>query len=127
MKVNASRWESAGRDNHRALEGWFTYIQRPTIAERTSRASLEAMLVLKCLYKAAFFSMKSVFSSGTSSRACIESDVQTGIQAPQSMQPSGSTYISVAASKPGSSCLGWMQSVGQTSTQRESLMQLSVI
>jgi hypothetical protein len=36
MKVNASsRRESAGRDNHRALEGWFTYIQRPTIAERT--------------------------------------------------------------------------------------------
>lgn len=58
------------------------------------------------LKNAAFFSMRSFLSSGKSSRAWIESEVQAGTQAPQSMQPSGSTYICVVAAKSGSSCFG---------------------
>ena len=45
------------------------------------------------LVKVASFSVNSFLSSGRSSRARIESDPQAGMQAPQSMQPAGSTYI----------------------------------
>src|SRR6516225_554063 len=71
--------------------------------------------------------MKSCLSAGTSSLGKIEFVGQTGTQAPQSMQPLGSTYNWVAASNGSSSFLGWMQSVGQASTQSSSLVQVSVI
>src|ERR1700687_3184703 len=71
--------------------------------------------------------MNSCLSAGTSSTMKIELVGHTGTQAPQSMQPSGSTYNWVAASKGSSSFLGWMQSVGQASTQSSSLVQVSVM
>src|SRR5271169_6323174 len=71
--------------------------------------------------------MYSALSAGTSSLGKIELVGQTGTQAPQSMQPLGSTYSCVAASNCSSSFLGWMQSVGQASTQSSSLVQVSVI
>src|SRR5215469_5438704 len=71
--------------------------------------------------------MNSTLSAGTSSLGKIELVGQTGTQAPQSMQPLGSTYSWVAASNASSSFLGWMQSVGQASTQSSSLVQVSVM
>src|SRR5664279_226398 len=71
--------------------------------------------------------MNSALSAGTSSLGKMELVGQTGTHAPQSMQPSGSTYNWVAASNFSSSFLGWMQSVGQASTQSSSLVQVSVI
>src|SRR5271167_1461505 len=71
--------------------------------------------------------MNSALSAGTSSLGKIELVGQTGTQAPQSMQPLGSTYNWVAASNFSSSFLGWIQSVGQASTQSSSLVQVSVI
>src|SRR5271157_1150225 len=71
--------------------------------------------------------MNSTFSAGTSSLGKIELVGQTGTQAPQSMQPLGSTKSCVAASNFSSSFLGWMQSVGQASTQSSSLVQVSVM
>src|SRR5271167_352872 len=71
--------------------------------------------------------MNSALSAGTSSLGKIELVGQTGTQAPQSMQPLGSTYNWGAASNCSSSFLGWMQSVGQASTQSSSLVQVSVI
>src|SRR5579863_1650355 len=71
--------------------------------------------------------MNSCLSAGTSSTMKMELVGHTGTQAPQSMQPSGSTYSWVAASKPSSSFLGWMQSVGQASTQSSSFVQVSVM
>src|ERR1019366_5347702 len=71
--------------------------------------------------------MNSCLSAGTSSTMKTELVGHTGTQAPQSMQPSGSTYNWVAASNPSSSFLGCMQSVGQASTQSSSLVQVSVM
>src|SRR5271157_133311 len=71
--------------------------------------------------------MNSALSAGTSSLGKIELVGQTGTHAPQSMQPLGSTYNWVAASNCSSSFLGWMQSVGQASTQSSSLVQVSVM
>src|SRR5271165_5487743 len=71
--------------------------------------------------------MNSALSAGTSSLGKMELVGQTGTQAPQSMQPLGSTYNWVAASNFSSSFLGWMQSVGQASTQSSSLVQVTVI
>src|SRR6516165_6812454 len=71
--------------------------------------------------------MSSTLSAGTSSLGKMELVGQTGTQAPQSMQPLGSTYSWVAASNASSSFLGWMQSVGQASTQSSSLVQVSVM
>src|SRR5512143_2682012 len=71
--------------------------------------------------------MNCFLSSGTSSRAKIESDVHTPTHAPQSMQVAGSTYICVEAANFSSSSLGWMQSTGHALTHSESLMQLSVM
>src|SRR6516162_647613 len=71
--------------------------------------------------------MSSTLSAGTSSLGKMELVGQTGTQAPQSMQPLGSTYSWVAAANASSSFLGWMQSVGQASTQSSSLVQVSVM
>src|SRR5271169_715079 len=71
--------------------------------------------------------MNSALSAGTSSLGKIELVGHTGTQAPQSMQPLGSTNNWAAASNCSSSFLGWMQSVGQASTQSSSLVQVSVI
>src|SRR5271166_4308278 len=68
--------------------------------------------------------MNSALSAGTSSLGKIELVGQTGTHAPQ---PMGSTYNWVAASNCSSSFLGWMQSVGQASTQSSSLVQVSVM
>ena len=68
--------------------------------------------------------MKSFFSSGTSSSAWIESEVQAGMHAPQSMQPSGSTDIWVAASKPGS-LLG-MYAIGRANLYTEGVFNARI-
>src|SRR5689334_6275878 len=59
--------------------------------------------------------------SGTSSSGKIAFTGHSGSHAPQSMHSSGSMYNWSAASKPGSSLRGWIQSTGQTSTQAASL------
>ena len=63
-------------------------------------------------------------SSGSWSSAKQASTGQASTQASQSMHSSGSMYSISAASYPGSSGVGWMQSTGHTSTQELSLVPM---
>src|SRR6476659_2083317 len=59
--------------------GWLAFLPAP--------AAVTDSKPLQFWKNAAFFSMKSFFSSGTSSSAGIESEVHAGMHAPQSMHP----------------------------------------